>query len=253
MSSDPFGNYDDVHGLERFFNLPAGSLRNIPIYARKGVVDAIIKVRELENSTIFRPGLYYIVLADLCSNTAFNAAYGDVEGDVRTEWFHTAAIKSIGQIELRNYVAFSKTIGDAALMIFSSFQDVFQWSEAFSINLDGLSKEYRENLHIRGVSADDHPDFERMVQDFALRARRLVHLGEVSYKEEVEPLSLAVNQTFKMEKIFAETDLGCTQAVANAVTPKLHALGVQLFENQRITVPGIDGEVMTYYIRKSSR
>ena len=41
-----------------------------------------------------------------------------------------------------NYVTFSKTIGDAALLIFSSFQDVHDWSEAFSKNLGRMTDEY---------------------------------------------------------------------------------------------------------------
>jgi hypothetical protein len=87
--------YDDVEALERYLNLPQGSLGNIPIYARKSAVDAIIKVKEMEKTSLFRPGLYYIVLADLCGNTAFNAKYGDDEGNIRTQWFQTAAIESI--------------------------------------------------------------------------------------------------------------------------------------------------------------
>jgi hypothetical protein len=64
-------------------------------------------------------------------------------------------------------------------------------------------------------------------------------------------LSLAVSQTFKIEKSFSETDLGCTQAVADAIQPKLGELGLGLHENQRVKIPGINGEVMTYYVRKS--
>jgi len=60
--------YDDVGGLERYLNLPSGTLRNVPIYARKPAVDAIMKVQEMERTSLFRPGLYYIVLADLCGN-----------------------------------------------------------------------------------------------------------------------------------------------------------------------------------------
>jgi hypothetical protein len=134
----------------------------------------------MEKASLFRPGLYYIVLADLCANTAFNAKYGDSEGDIRTEWFQTAAIQSIGEIEIRNYVAFSKTIGDAALLIFSSFGDVYEWSERFSRNLEAMSDEYPESLDTRDIGYDDH---EQLIKDFTLRARRLVHLGEVSYKE----------------------------------------------------------------------
>lgn len=106
--SDKFNFYDDVQALERYLNLPVGSLRNIPIYARRPAVDAILKVREMENSSIFRPGLYYIVLADLCDHTTFNADHGDAEGDIRIQWFQTAVIEAIGEIDPTNYVAFGK-------------------------------------------------------------------------------------------------------------------------------------------------
>src|SRR5262245_60885978 len=195
--------YDDVAALDRYLNFPVGTLSKIPVSARVPAVDAIMKVKEMQQSSLFRPGLYYIVLADLCGNTAFNAKYGDAEGDVRIEWFHTAAIQAIGDINLRNYVAFSKTIGDASLLMFSSFMDVYEWSEKFTSILDGMEQEYPENLENRGIEVYDDK-LERQVEDFKLRARRLVHLGEISYKEN-DPLSLAVSQTFKIEKSFSET------------------------------------------------
>lgn len=136
-------------------------------------------------------------------------------------------------------------------MIFSSFQDVFDWSETFSENLAALSQEYPENLEIRGAFADrTEEELETLYQDFELRARRFVHLGEVSYKDQLDPLSLAVSQTFKIEKHFSETALGCTHAVADAVRPKLTELGVKLYENKKVNIPGIKGKVMTYYIKK---
>src|SRR6202047_866028 len=118
--------FKDVAALERYLGLPKNALKNIPDYAMEDAFYAISKVREMEKGSLFRPGLYYIVLADLCANTAFNAKYGDSEGDIRTEWFQTAAMQSSGEIEIRNYVAFSKTIGDAPLLIFSSFGDVYE-------------------------------------------------------------------------------------------------------------------------------
>lgn len=235
--------YDNVEGLERYLNLPTGSLRNIPIYARMPAVNAILKVKEMEGKSLFRPGLYYIVLADLCANTAFNAKYGDREGDIRTQWFHTAVIESIGEIALRNYVAFSKTIGDASLIIFSSFLDVVAWSDQLTKNLDFLSDEYCERAH--EVSEDP----EALIDAFRLQARRLVHLGEVTYKEELDPLSLAVSQTFKIEKHFSETDLGCTQAVADVVNPKLFEAKLCLVENVPVEIPGVHTCTMTYYVK----
>ncbi len=240
--------YDDVVALERYCNLPGGSLRNIPIYARKPAVDAIIRVKEMEAQSLFRPGLYYIVLADLCGNTAFNAKYGDAEGDVRTEWFHTAVIQSLGDLTFRNYVAFSKTVGDASLLIFSSFLDVYDWSQILTGNLDAMTCEYTENMEIRSVEFDEE-ELDQRLDDFTMRARRLVHLGEVSYKEGTDPLSLAISQTFKVEKTFSETDLGCTQAVADAVRPKLGELNLELHENTMVSVTGLGDDVMTYYVR----
>jgi hypothetical protein len=166
--------YDKVEALERYLNLPIGSLSNIPIYARVAAVDAINVVKEMESKTLFRPGLYYIVLVDLRGNTEFNVKYGNSEGDVRVQWFQTAVIESIGQIAPQNYVAFSKTIGDAALLIFSSFRDVLKWSEKLTENLSGLEQEYPENLDTRDVDFDIEM-LEERVSDFTLKARRLVH------------------------------------------------------------------------------
>ncbi|AQT05222.1 hypothetical protein [Acetobacter persici] len=242
-----FDLYDDVEGLERYLNLPKGALSNIPIYARVPAVDAIKRVRQMEASTLFRPGLYYIVLADLRGNTAFNAKYGNAEGDVRVEWFQTAVIQSIGEISPENYVAFSKTIGDAALLIFSAFRDVFKWSQQLTRNLEGLRDEYPENLESRGIDIEDDSLDERL-SDFDLKARRLVHLGEVSYKEQIDPLSLAVSQAFKIEKVFDRDDLGCTQSVYDAVSPALAELNLVAQKNAMVEIPGASGPSMTYYL-----
>jgi class 3 adenylate cyclase len=242
-----FDLYDDVEGLERYLNLPKGALSNIPIYARVPAVDAIIRVRQMEASTLFRPGLYYIVLADLRGNTAFNAKYGNAEGDVRVEWFQTAVIQSIGEISPENYVAFSKTIGDAALLIFSAFRDVFKWSQQLTRILEGLRDEYPENLESRGIDIEDDSLDERL-SDFDLKARRLVHLGEVSYKEQIDPLSLAVSQTFKIEKVFDRDDLGFTQTVYDAVSPALAGLNLVAQKNAMVEIPGASGPSMTYYL-----
>jgi class 3 adenylate cyclase len=239
--------YDKVEALERYLNLPIGSLSNIPIYARVAAVDAINVVKEMESKTLFRPGLYYIVLVDLRGNTEFNVKYGNSEGHVRVQWFQTAVIESIGQIAPQNYVAFSKTIGDAALLIFSSFRDVLKWSEKLTENLSGLEQEYPENLDTRDVDFDIEM-LEERVSDFTLKARRLVHLGEVSYKEQIDPLSLAVSQTFKIEKTFDSDDLGCTQAVCDVIRPTLMELGAHIVENKAVEIPGTDAPSMTYYV-----
>ncbi|MBV5269924.1 MAG: hypothetical protein JZU55_08510, partial [Afipia sp.] len=172
------------------------------------------------------------------------------EGDVRVEWFHTAVIQSIGEISPENYIAFNKTIGDASLLIFSAFRDVFKWSEQLSRNLQCLLQEYPESLQNRGVDIEDDSLEERLA-DFDLKARRFVHLGEVSYKEQIDPLSLAVSQTFKMEKDFDRNSLGCTQTVLDAVQPVLAELNLIAQENKLVNIAGEHGQSMTYYLIKS--
>lgn len=241
-------NYDDVAALERYLSLPKDALRNIPIYARVGAVDAILKVKEMESKSLFRPGLYYIVLADLCHNTDFNAKYGDAEGDVRVQWFQTTVIQTLGEIHHRNYCTFIKTIGDAALLIFSSFLDVFEWSNLLTKNLSSMTGEYPENMEIRNITVPDS-EYDERLADFDMKARRLVHLGEVSYTDGSDPLSLAVSQTFKIEKNFSEIELGCTEFVADAIKPKLNELSVKLYKNKSINIPGIEREIMSYYVK----
>jgi len=110
-------------------------------------------------------------------------------------------------------------------------------------------QEYPENLELRGVDIDTLDNFEQQQADFDLKARRLVHIGEVAYKDGIEPLSLAVSQTFKIEKVFDCDDLGCTQAVHDVVAPLLPGLSLQFKLNSTsVTLPGQASPTPTYYI-----
>jgi len=246
-------NYDDLSDMESELNLPKGSLNRIPIYARTPAADAIANVMEMERKSIFRPGLYYIVLADLTGNTKFNKEYGNAHADIRVQWFHTSAIQAIGEIDISNYVTFNKTIGDASLLIFSSIKDVINWSNMFSFKLEDFDNEYEIALYEEqlDIPIKDKSNIEKQIKDFTLKARRLVHIGEVSYIDNNDPLSLAVSQTFKMEKEFSETKLGCTEIVARTINPILLDLGYKLEENKKIKIAGEEEETMSYYIIKN--
>lgn len=104
MAKTSYDEYDDLSAIERHLNLPIGSMKSIPIYARVPAAEAIKKGMEMEKKSLFRPGLYYIVLADLVGNTKFNAEYGNTEADLRVQWFHTAAIEAVGNVDLSNYM-----------------------------------------------------------------------------------------------------------------------------------------------------
>ena len=52
------GEEMDPREAEAFLGLPKGAFDHIPIYARKPALEAIAKVRILEQERTFRPGLY---------------------------------------------------------------------------------------------------------------------------------------------------------------------------------------------------
>lgn len=89
---------------------------------------------------------------------------------------------------------------------------------------------------------------EQQISDFQLKARRLVHVGEITYADINDPLSLAVSQTFKMEKAFSEVKLGCTEIVATTIKPTLKDIGYTLEENKKIVIAGEESESVTFYI-----
>jgi hypothetical protein len=82
--------------------------------------------------------------------------------------FHTCVIESLGQPDLENYGAFIKTIGDASLLIFSSFKDVYGWSLTLDKNLASMTREYPESLEIRAIDYDDETLDERL-KDFSMK------------------------------------------------------------------------------------
>lgn len=249
---DDYIDHDHLDVIEDELKLARGSLGSIPDYARPQAIEVAKQILEMQKKSLFREGLYYIVLADIAGNTDFNIKYGNAHADLRGQWFHTSIIEALGHIELHNYANFVKTIGDAALLVFSSIGDVIKWSEELNLVLEKYNQEYARKIKAKELplyTEDEYNDDEQ-IKDFALNVRRVIHLGEVQYVDEYDPLSLAVSQTFKAEKEFGRTNLGCTGAVAHIIKPALIEYGYTLVENRPIDIPGEPDQQMSYYITK---
>jgi hypothetical protein len=177
--------------VDRFLGLPKGSFDHIPNYARQAALEAIANVRRLEEQQLFRPGVYYIVLTDLTASTEASKVLGLELNKKRVETFVTANVEALGQIELTSYAQFLKEIGDATLFIFSSFADVYAWWQQACFLLGSYDDEWRAEI------CD-----AKLFSAFSLRAKTVIHLGEVSYITGGNPLCLAINQVFKIEKLF---------------------------------------------------
>jgi hypothetical protein len=236
----------DPRDAEAFLGLSVGAFDHIPSYARRAALEAIAKVRRLEQEKTFRPGLYYIALVDLCGSTIASQKLGAGKSRMRVEWFVTACVEALGQVELRNYAQFLKEIGDATLFIFSSFGDLLDWARNADKLFESYSAEYEPP-----ISDDTESDKlnDELIECFAMHTKKVVHLGEVAYSGKANPLALAVNQVFKIEKLFGPDQLGCTDVVADTVRPSLVDHGLSLNPNVPVTLPQEDHESMTWIIK----
>lgn len=245
-------DHDELDIIEDELNIPRGSLGSIPDYARVQGIEVAKKILEMQKRSLFREGLYYTVICDIEKNTDFNVQYGNAHADLRAQWFHTAVIEALGQIQLNNHAHFVKTIGDASLLVFSSIGDIIKWSEQLNIVLEKYNQEYAQGIRTGSISLHIPAEIkiDKLIDDFTLNVRRLIHIGEVQYVDEYDPLSLAISQTFKVEKEFARTDLGCTGRVPAVAEPALIEYGYKLRKNKTIDMQGEKGLVMSYYIVK---
>jgi len=226
-------------GIEKFLRIKGldieqGAFEHIPHYARDEAVEAIRRVRDLERKRLFRPGLYYIVLSDLCRSTEVSARLGSELNKKRIESFVAKCIEILGSCDTRNYSLFLREIGDAVLIIFSSFHDAFDWWKDMESWLDTQNALWSQEL-----TAKDY-------KQFFLEAKTIIHAGEVSYSGENVPVAEAVNQVFKVEKLFKAGELGISHPVLMAAGPVIRDLGLKPRKRATAILPGEKTSTVMY-------
>ena len=117
--------------------------------------------------------------------------------DERIRYFVTYAFQSLNAIKIKNTSIFLKEIGDAVLFVFQHFPDILNWRDEFQKFLNLITK-------------NDEP--------YVLRT--CIHVGEVSLNG-VNPISLAISQTFKMEKAIKGNQIGLTESAYNIAWPTI--------------------------------
>jgi len=177
--------------------IQAEFLKYAPAYAQEEAKQAIYKVFELQKQGVLRSGLYYIVLTDLVGSTKFGAENGNEALTKRIQYFVLSSINALNDAPIKNVSLFVKEIGDAVLFVFQHFPDILLWASAF-----------REYLGV----------MQRVGEVFEIRV--CVNVGEVSLQG-VNPLSLAVSQTFKMEKAVPAGRVVLTEAAYHVAWPTL--------------------------------
>jgi hypothetical protein len=229
---------DSAIEVDEFLGFEHGTFDHIPHYAREEALGALLHVREMEKEHVFRPGLYYTVLSDLCRATEASLVLGNEISKKRIETFILTCVDALGHIETTNYHLFLREIGDAVLLLFSAFEDAYQWWLTMHSWLDG-----RDNMWIGEL------DLSRSEQkQFQLKAKTIIHAGEVSYSGTNIPISAAINQVFKVEKKFKANELGITQHALSCARPVLRSLKLKSKLRCKIKLPGDKNPLGVYLI-----
>jgi hypothetical protein len=224
--------------VEKFLGFEPGTFDHIPHYAREEALEALLQVRQMEKEHVFRPGLYYAVLSDLCRATEASVVLGNDVSRKRVETFILTCVDALGHIETTNYHLFLREIGDAVLLLFSSFDDAYSWWKTMHSWLDGRDRMWTADLNLSKV--------ER--KQFRLAAKTIIHAGEVAYSGTNIPVSAAVNQIFKVEKLFNANELGITQHALSCARPLLRSLKLLPRLRCQITLPGNKEPLGVYLI-----
>jgi len=212
--------------LDKFLGFPEGTFDHIPHYCLEDAIYAISGVQEMERRSMFRPGLYYIVLADLCNSTESAARIGQELNKKRVESFILKCVETLGYMEPRNYFMFLREVGDAVLLLFASFEDAHEWWWKMESWL-----ETQNRLWSREVDP-------KLFKHFQLQAKTVMHVGEVGYSDGSIPMALAVNQVFKIEKLFKNHELGITDTVRHTAADVIKARKLRLRKRDIVTLPG---------------
>ena len=226
----------DPADVEKYLKLNPGTFEHIPHYAREGALDAIRHVMELEKNHLFRPGLYYILLSDLCRSTEASLHLGAELNRLRVETFILNCIEALGSIELENYAMFLREVGDAVLIIFSSFRDILEWYMTMEMYLAKRDQMWSFDLE------------RNKYKHFKLEAKTVVHAGEVFYSDQNIPMAYAVNQVFKVEKLFKAGELGVTQSTLSSILPVLKGTRFGYRKRAQVTLPGDKDPMNTYVV-----
>lgn len=225
--------------IDSLLKLGPGAFSHIPKYCREDAIEAISHVRRMEEERLFRPGLYYVALADLSGATAASAKLGSALNRKRVESFITVCVESLGLSKPENYAQFVKPVGDAALLIFSSFSDLHAWWTTAQSRMQFYSFEWNRELS------------EELRTTFQLRSKTVVHVGEVAYSDGKDPVSMAVNQIFKIEKLFTAGELGCTEIARSVAFPLFVDLGLHPERREEVELPGSESPTLTWLLARN--
>lgn len=191
--------------------------------SKKSLVDDSIKqIHSLRDKKEIAPGLYYIVFIDLTGSSVASSKIGPEQNKERIDHYISLTQKALPKKPLSLSV-FIKPIGDGALFLFSNFEDIKTWTN----EVERLCDEY----NIECIT-NDKPEI------FQMYSKVCVHLGEIHFNDNLDPIAFAVNQLFKIEKAFQKAPFGVTDVVKQVIIPRINSGELEAEKIDEVTLIG---------------
>lgn len=184
--------------------------------------DAIRQVRSLRQRRKIEPGLFYIVFVDLIGSSIASSKIGPEENQKRIKYFIKLAKQALPK-KPRSYSVFVKAIGDGALFLFTNFEDVKDWANKMDEWCDWYNQACIKN---------------KKPEIYHLYSKKCIHLGEVHFDDQFDPIALAINQIFKIEKEFKKVQLGITDVVKQVIIPRINSGELKAEKIKEVTLIG---------------
>lgn len=124
------------------------------------------------------------------------------------------------------------------MILFSSFQDALEWWREMNAGLASRNAMWEYEIP------------KSLRRTFRCEAKTVIHAGEVAYSDGNIPIAQAVNEVFKIEKMFKANELGITEPVRLATAPLLRGRGLEPKSRGSAILPGSRVETRLFVIDK---
>jgi len=170
------------------------------------------ELKSLRTKEKFKPGLYYLVWADLSDSTKSSEKLAPEDFEKKITRFISFTKESM-PTQLKNSAYFVKDIGDASLFLFNNFLDILKWKQTL---------EKKCNSHNKKISKSQKSKYH------LIEYKVIVHLGEIQLDEQGDPKSLSLNQLSKIEKEFKKNHFGITEKVRLVILPRINSKQIKI-------------------------
>ena len=186
------------------------------------ILDSSEKIRKLEEENQIQSGLYYIVLIDLVGSTNAAGKMDPQENIERINKF-IGFTKSAINNNSRNKIEHLLQIKDASLILFCNFEDILDWYKKISELLQKFN---------------DECDVKKIDEIYKMYCKVATQAGEVHFYK-ADPIALAVDQVFKIEKYLKSGYFGVTDRVREIILPRIFS---KKLSSEKIMDLDLEGE-----------